>query len=186
MTTTSKAENGKRPPSTVTGEWEDAAVVRGGAEHACWVPALMVDGFKPEVIAEKLALQPAGSFTDPVITGTLIVEQAYGEPRYFVKWETKGERNGETIALPNHGAITNALDVVALDPAPRVRIEIKGKAPRGKPGENAPYLYDVRVLPKTAMLSAPRDGKDKSHGGHPALAPIHKANKARRDADAND
>lgn len=174
MTTTKKA-NGNQPskaPPEVEAEWEGAGQASGGGESdaPAWLPHLTK--FRDDVIARKLEAQPAGSHSAPVLVGALTVQQAFGEPRYFMDAATP-EGKPVRMALPLHGALTSALDRIALTPAPKVRLGFLGEAPRARPGQNAAFLYDIRVLPKTALLPEARAD---------ALLPIHKANKAKRDA----
>jgi hypothetical protein len=155
------------PPAEPIGDgWDDAPQVSAGESDApSWVPHYRM--FAAEVIAEKLALLEAGSTSDKAIIGELQVRRAFGEPRYFVL------TSAGLLALPLHGMLTSALDCIDVKQKPAVRLEYSGEAPRSRPGERAAFMYDVRVKPAAALLSEPRAG---------ALLPIHKENKANRDA----
>ncbi len=170
MATTTKTAKGNQAAAAPIGDgWDDAPRAGGGSgDGPEWLPHLV--SFKEEVIAHKLSTHPDGSHIRPVVVGVLRVQQAYGEPRYFVD-ETIGDKTIR-LAMPQHGMLTSALDCFAIDPAPKVRLAFMGESENSSKGQPA-KLYDVRCQPKEAMLLEAR--KD-------ALYPIHKANKAKRDA----
>jgi len=170
MTTTSKKATGNQSKSEVAiGDgWDDAPKATSESEHPAWLPQLA--SFKEEVIAAKLTQQPEGSTVQPVLIGTLVIAQAFGEPRYFVDTQ-----EGKRIALPLHGVLTSALDHYRMSPAPLVRLAFMGEANRAKAGQRAAYVYDVRAKPADALLA-------KERADPLPLLPIHRENKAKRDA----
>ncbi len=176
MTTTTKKANGTEKPA-VEKEWEDAGQASSGvgeSDAAAWVPHWTK--YNAKVVEKKLTTVPAGSHAKEVLIGTLTVQPAFGEARYFVD-SVNEDKTITRMALPLHGTLTSALDRLRLDPAPKVRIGFLGEAPRAKQGQNAAFLYDIRVMPKDALLTEARTDPKA-----PALLPIHKANKAKRDA----
>ncbi len=170
MVTTKKANAPAAP--AVEKEWEDSAQASGGGESdaPAWVPQWSV--FHPDEVADKMTTIPPGSSMEKVLIGKLSIHPAFGEPRYFVDCDS-GADKGKRMALPLHGSLTSSLDKIAIEGGPRVRIGYAGKAKKARRGQNAAFLYDIRVQPKEALLAEAR--KD-------ALLPIHKANKAKRDA----
>lgn len=192
MTTTSKAAksnqptasgaaNGANKPAPIGDGWDDAPrATSDGQECAEWHPEM--SELKEEVIANKLAGKPAGSTATLVLVGTLTIQQAFGEPRYFVDVAPASSENGESVryALPLHGVLTAALDHYPMTDkdgkAPLVRLAFMGRAPRAKPGQQAAFLYDVRS--KNAVLLP------KERETPPALFEIHRANKIARDEEA--
>lgn len=188
MTTTSKAAksnqpntaNGANKPAPIGDGWDDAPrATSDGQECAEWHPEM--SELKEEVIANKLAGKPAGSTATLVLVGTLSIQQAFGEPRYFLD-VAPSENGGDPVryALPLHGVLTAALDHYPMTDkngmAPLVRLAFMGRAPRAKPGQQAAFLYDVRS--KNAVLLP------KVRETPPALFEIHRANKEARDAEA--
>lgn len=178
MTTTTKAANGKgsKAAEPIGDGWDDAPKAAGLTDSPEWLPHLSI--YNEEERAEKLSVATDGSHAETVVVGRLIIEQAYGEPRYFVEQEAGKDGKGKSgkIAMPVHAALTTALDHFAVENniGPRVRIAYAGRAKRAKEGQQAAFLYDARCQPANAYLQEPR--KD-------ALQPVHAANKEKRDAE---
>lgn len=182
MTTTTKTANGNRGKDAAASKapigdgWDDVPKAGGANDNTPeWCPQLR--DLKEEAQEQSLSLKPEGSHCRDVVTGQPVIQEAFGEPRYFLK---TADVPGGLLALPTHGGLTSRLDKYTIGDVAVMRIAVEGKG-RARPNQQAPFLYDVRA--KGA------DGK----GVHPlteprkdALLPIHKANKAKRGEQESD
>lgn len=126
--------------------------VTGGFDGPHWMPHLVEKNERRQ--KEALAKLAPGSTVRPTMKGRLVVASAWGRKLYFIDATT---RSGEVVRfhVPEQATLYRALNTIKVGAV--VFVEYKGLG-QAKPGQNAPFIYDVSAE-KGAALGEERADK---------------------------
>lgn len=115
--------------------------VSGGFDGPMWMPQLgeLSDRRREEELKALRETNP-GSSAAPKVIGHLCAITAWGRDVYALT--IKRPEGDVVVKLPEHSALYSPLGRIKINA--RVAIEFAGRADKSKPGQQAPFIYNVR------------------------------------------
>jgi hypothetical protein len=132
----------------------EGETLTGGFEGRSWRPDLHPErcDLKESARRAKIARIKGGVVTAQVLTGRVAARYAWGRRAYFLD-ALRADGEHETVMLPEHHAIYEALNKVRL--GARVYVEYQGRG-EAKAGRTPPHRYRVTCIHRDDVLPEPR------------------------------